>query len=279
MTFVSRHPVDQDVARKQVDALAPKIGFYIDYVETDPSALNNVLRRALTLTRYRSVVDPAAADTETWRDLRTAAEAGTAIFTAATGEGEVEAVVTRPLRFAATGPTSTADAGTWLTAAWLAVIDRDDDLVQRLCAVPLDLLMASGEYDAYMAPWLETVQSFLAHREVTAELFGAAMAGTDPDTVRSTPRRAVLQLVHPPIEMFYHLLRRDDEKFNTSLARALEQHLSYWTSDEELVDDPDGFLALAPLAVAVLARSVGMSVDVESEYLPANFLLGDRPSE
>ncbi|MBE8517541.1 immunity 49 family protein [Amycolatopsis sp. H6(2020)] len=277
MTTVSRHPIDQDVARKQVDALAPKIGFYIDYVETDPSALNNVLRRALTLTRYRSVVDPAAADPETWRDLRTAAEAGTAIFTAATGEGEVEAVVTRPMRFAATGPTSTADAGNWLTAAWLAVVDRNDDLIQRLCAVPLDLLLASGEYDAYMAPWLETVRNFLTRREIPAELFGAAMDGTDPDAVRNTPRRAMLQLIYPPIEMFYHLLRRDDEKFNASLARALEQHRSFWTSDEELVDDPDGFLALAPLAIAVLARSAGMNVDVESEYLPSNFLLGIRP--
>jgi hypothetical protein len=277
MTTVSRHPVDQAVAGKQIAALAPKIGFYIDYVETDPSALNNVLRRALTLLRYRSVVDPAAADPETWRDLRTAAEAGTAIFTAATGEGEVEAVVTRPLRFAATGPTPAADAGTWLTAAWLAVVDRNDDLIQRLCAVPLDLLRASGEYDAYMGPWLETVQNFLAHREVPAELFGAAMDGTDPDAVRITPRRAMLQLVYPPIEMFYYLLRRDDEKFNTSLVRALEQHRSYWTSDEELADDPDGFLALAPLAIAVLARSAGMNVDVESEYLPANFLLGVRP--
>jgi hypothetical protein len=101
------------------------------------------------------------------------------------------------------------------------------------------------------------------------------MDGTDPDTARITPRRAMVQLIHPPIETFYHLLRRDDEKFNASLDRALKQHRSYWTSAEELVNDPDGFLALAPLA---LARSVGMGVDVESEYLPANFLLGNRPA-
>ncbi|MGW5721804.1 immunity 49 family protein [Amycolatopsis sp. NPDC003865] len=277
MTTVSRHPIDQDVARKQVDSLSRKIGFYIDYVETDPSALNNVLRRAMTLTQYRSVVDPAAADPETWRDLRTAAEAGTAIFAAATGEGEVEAVVTRPMRIAATGPTSTADAGTWLTATWLAVVDRNDDLVQRLCSVPLDLPLASGEYDAYMGPWLESVRNFLTRREIPAELFGAVMDGTDPDAVRNTPRRTLLQLVYPPIEMFYYVLRRDQEKFTTSLTRALEQHRSFWTSDEELVDDPAGFLALAPLAVAVLARSAGLEVDVESGYLPTNFLLGDRP--
>lgn len=277
---VDRHTVDRAASAEEIEDLTPQLGAAIDRLEGDRGSLKTVLQQAVMLTQHRSVVDPAAAEHETWRGLRTGAQAATALFAAAAAaDGEIQADVTKPLRLRATGPTLAANAGHWLLGAWLAVIDRDDELIQRLCAIPLDTLRASGaEHDDYMYPWVETVQAFLAHREVTPELFGAVMDGTDPDTARITPRRIMLQFVYPPIEMFYYLLRRDEEKFTAATVRALDQHRQYWTSDEHLAEEPDGFLALAPLAVAVLARSVGMTVDVESGYLPENFLLGIRPS-
>lgn len=280
MPTVPRHPVDRDVVQKQVDVLAPQISFYIDYVEQDPAALKNVLARALVLTQYESVLDPAAAGTQTWEDLRTSAQAATAIFTAAAAdEGEIEAIVAKPSRFKATGPVSYANAGAWLSAAWLAIVNREDELIQRLCSIPDDTLRASGvEHDDYVYPWVQTIRNFLTNQEVTSELFTSVMDGTDPDNAAITPPRVMAQIVYPPVEMFYYLLRRDSEKFTVSLTRALEQHRKYWTSDEDLVDEPDGFIAFAPLAIAVLARSIGMSVDVESEYLPSNFLQGTRPT-
>jgi hypothetical protein len=280
MTTVPRHPVDRGVAQKQVDVLAPKISFYIDYIEQDPAALKNVLGRALVLTQYESVLDPTASEAQTWEDLRTSAQAATAIFTAAAAdEGEIEAVVAKPSRFKATGPVSYANAGAWLSAAWLAIVNREDELIQRLCSIPEETLRASGvEHDAYVYPWVQTVRNFLTNQEITPDLFTTVMDGTDPDAAGITPPRVMAQIVYPPVEMFYFLLRRDSEKFNVSLVRALEQHRKYWTSDEDLVDEPDGFIAFAPLAIAVLARSVGMTVDVESEYLPSNFLQGTRPT-
>jgi hypothetical protein len=280
MTTVPRHPVDRDAAQKQLDVLAPQISFYIDYVEEDPAALKNVLNRALVLTQYESVLDPAAAESQTWEDLRTSAQAAVAIFTAAAvNEGEFDAFVAKPSRIKASGPVSYANTGSWLTAAWLAIVSREDELVERLCSIPEEVLRASGvEHDSYVLPWAQTVRNFLTNQEVSPELFEAVMDGTDPDNAGVTPPRFMAQIVYPPVEMFYYLLRRDSEKFNVSLARALEQHRKYWTSDEDLATEPDGFIALAPLAVAVLAKSVGMSVDVESEYLPSNFLQGTRPS-
>jgi len=227
------------------------------------------------------VLDPAAEDSAVWQDLRLSAQSAAAIFAGAEAPSgqTVEFEVGGPVRFAGTGPRSAASAGAWLRAAWLAVIDRNDDLIQRLCAVSLDTLRASGaEHDAYMYPWLETVQNFLAHREVPADLFTAALDGTDPDNARITPPRVMIQLVYPPIQMFYYVLRRDEEKFNNAFAQALEQHQKYWTANSERIDEPEGFVALAPLAIAVLARSVGLSVTVESEYAPRNFVEGIRPS-
>ncbi|MBN6038311.1 immunity 49 family protein [Amycolatopsis sp. 195334CR] len=262
MTTVPRHPVAPDFAQKQLDALAPQIGFYLDYIEKDAAALKNVLGRALELAQYAAVLDPAAAEA----DLRTAAQAATAIFSAAAGEGEIEAVVAKPVRFQATGPVSYANGGAWLFAVWLAIASHEDELVQRLCAIPEETLRASGaEHDAYLYPWVRTVRNFLTNQEIPPELFSTVMDGTDPDAAVRTPKRAMAQLVYPPVEMFYFLLRRDAEKFGASLVRALEQHRKFWAGD--LADDPDGFIAFAPLAIAELAKSAGMPVEVESEYL------------
>jgi hypothetical protein len=279
MTTVARHDVDVHSAWVLIEKLAPKVAFYFDYIEKDAAALNNVLRRELMLGQYRTVVDPDAADPDTWLDLKLAAQAAAAVFTAAAapkGE-EVEAVIGRPRRFAATGPSEYADAGLWITAAWLAVLQRDDELIQHLAAVPLDLLRASGdEYDSYLLPWVETLQLFLGHQEVPPDLFLAVMDGTDPDSAQYTSPEAMLNVVYPPILMFYYVLRRDTEKFTEAYVSALERHRTFWTG-EGRADDPDGFLALAPLAVAVLARSVGMTFDVQSGYAPANLLAGVAP--
>jgi hypothetical protein len=128
-----------------------------------------------------------------------------------------------------------------------------------------------------MYPWVETLRTFLSHGEVTPELFLPAMDGTDPDTARFTPPDAMMRLVYPPIRMFYYVLRRDSAKFAEAYTDALEQHRAYWTAGGNEVQ-PDGFVAFAPLAVAVLARSAGMTVDVQSGYAPANLLLGIRPA-
>ncbi|MEU7787879.1 immunity 49 family protein [Amycolatopsis sp. NPDC049159] len=279
MTTVPRHPTDESAAWEEIEDLSPQVITFLDRVGKNAAALKNLQQTTLMLTQWRTVVDPVAGQLETWEDLRIAAQAATAVFTAAdTGEGQpVEAVVAKPVRFAATGPTSAANPGAWLNAAWLAVIDRNDDLIQRLCAVSPETLRAAGtEHDAYLDPWVETVRTFLAHREVTPELFGAAMDGTDPDNARVTPPQVMLQLVYPPIKTFYYLLRRDQAQFTSALTDTVRQHRTFWSADG-LADSPDGFLALAPLAIAVLARSVGISVDVDSEYLPRNFVDGIRP--
>ena len=275
MPEVERHAIDGNACRAEADYLTGELAAAIDGLERGRGSLKAVLHHAVELLQHRSVADPTGARIR--QDLRTAAQAATALFAAATGAGEVEATVTRPLRFRATGPASAVNAGHWLTGLRLAVIAREEELVQRLCAVPLDTLRASGvEHDAFLYPWVETLQAFLTGREITPDLFGAVMDGTDPDTARVTPRRAMLQVVYPPIEMFYYLLRRDQQKFTASTVRALEQHRQYWTSQDAA--DPNGFLALEPLAVAVLARRAGMTVDVQSGYLPKSLLLGELTS-
>ncbi|NUR61691.1 MAG: immunity 49 family protein [Catenulispora sp.] len=74
--------------------------------------------------------------------------------------------------------------------------------------------------------------------------------------------------------MFYHLTQGDDAKFNDSLHNALELHRRYWSTDDQ-ANSPYGYIALGPLAIACLARDVGVPSGLESEYLPAILLAGN----
>ena len=107
---------------------------------------------------------------------------------------------------------------------------------------------------------------------VPPEMFVPAIDGTDPDRARHTPADAMHQLVHPPLVMFYHLLRRDAAKFKAAPGEALTSHRTWWTADEARAGDPAGFVAFEPLGIAVLAQEVGLPVTVASEYLPENLL-------
>jgi hypothetical protein len=72
--------------------------------------------------------------------------------------------------------------------------------------------------------------------------------------------------VNPADQDVLLVLRRDADKFGTALEQALVSHRKWWTAADR-ADDPDGFVALEPLGVTILARRVGMPVTVTSEYL------------
>ncbi|MEV5646920.1 immunity 49 family protein [Nocardia sp. NPDC052254] len=271
---------DVDAAWRHIEELSPQVRGLVESVAADSTALPALFEHLLTMLRYRAVVDDAASDPDTWQDLDFAAEAATGIFTLAAAEAGT-VTDTRVGWFdglTATGPTEYATGRTWLTAAWLAVTLRDNAMIGKLVAVPLEVMRdADSAYDAYLYPWVQTLQTFLGHREVTPEMLLAAMDGTDPDLARFTSPELMLWVVHPPMRMFYHLLRRDEEKFAIALSDAVDRHHSYWAT-ADFDSDPAGLLALAPLALVILARSVGMSADIRSPYLPVGLLRGHRVS-
>ena len=270
--MIERHDVDRDHAAKMVEHLSGTLDFWLDNVEEHPETLYNVYSRAISIGQYQCVVDPEGA--REW--FRLAGQALAAMYAGARSPGEpVTAVVQRPLRFTGPGPTTRTNAGLWRSAAWLAVIDRDDDRIRQVCGVDDDTLRAAGvEHDAFMYPWVASVRAFLRREEVTPEMFIPAIDGTDPEQASNTPPDAMLRVVYPPILMFYQVLRRDTDKFNAALEEALLQHRKWWTAAPDRADEPDGFVALEPLGVAVLALTVGMPVTVTSDYLPEPLLRG-----
>ncbi|MGO4649333.1 immunity 49 family protein [Nocardia sp. 2YAB30] len=235
------------------------------------------MRRSLDEAGYRCIDDPTVAWIDTWDSIVRAMQTSSAVFAAAKRmHGGVEFQVDdEVLRIAATGPTMHTDAGTWITALWLALVCRERQRIDMLCATPIDLLRASGaRYDAYIYYWVRALQMVWRGEEGVIDQLLAAMRGTDPEILQVASPELMLQILYPPIEIFYHLTQRDEEKVNDSLATALNLHRSFWGKDEERRNDPNGFIALGPLAVACLARDTGLFVDVESAYLSEHLLLG-----
>lgn len=222
---------------------------------------------------------------ETWEAAVTAMQLGWALF-AVTGasEGSVECRINRKMRtLPAIGRQSSADAGNWLTAFWLAVVCRERERMTQLCEIPLERLRApEGQYDEYVYHWVDTLQTYWLRRPGLVEKLTDAIQASDPSVARVTPRDMLQGLLYPPINLFSHFVRRDEAGFGPALEEALKLHKVYWTLDEDRAADIDGAVALGPLAIACLAYDGEIPIGVESEYLPKHLLqhgwLGEFPT-
>ncbi|MFC8130877.1 immunity 49 family protein [Streptomyces sp. NPDC057302] len=260
-----------------IDQLDESIGF--------ARLIDSYLDTALLLLRARCAVDPQAAALETWESAVNAMQLGSALF-AVTGadEGAVECRINRKVRtLPAIGPMPTAAAGSWLTAFWLAVICRNQRRMTQLCEIPVERMRSpDGQYDEYIYHWVDTLQTYWLRRPGLVEKLTATFQTSDPTVARVAPRDLLDGLLYPPINLFYHFVRRDEEGFSPALVEALELHKTYWTLNEEREADIDGSIALGPLAIACLAYDGGIPIGVESEYLPKHLLqrswLGEFPT-
>jgi hypothetical protein len=257
----------------------------IDRLEESTAVIDSRFNTAVMALRARCVIDPRAAKVETWEATVDAMQLGSALFSVTSAsEGTVECRIHHKMRsLAATGPLSTASAGTWLTAFWLAVICRDQQRMTRLCEVPLDRLRApEGQYDEYIYHWVDTLQTYWLRRPGLVEKLTATFQTSNPSEARIAPRDLLDGQLYPPINLFYHFVRKDEEGFSPALAEALKLHKTYWTLTEERAKDIDGSIALGPLAIACLAYDGGFPIQVESEYLPVHLLqrswLGEFPT-
>ena len=106
-----------DHAAAQVESIEAKLADVAEHIPRSAAVLSTVSSWALVAAQYRTVPDPTASDPDTWDDLRTAADAGTALFDAARHPkgDEVTVHVMGERTTVATGPWSNANAGRWLT--------------------------------------------------------------------------------------------------------------------------------------------------------------------
>ncbi|MFC8721080.1 immunity 49 family protein [Kitasatospora sp. NPDC057198] len=235
---------------------------------------------SLDLAKRRCVEDPRCAKLETWHAWVLPMQIGSALFESATAaSGPVTCRVGTEngevLELPATGPQEYLHPVLWLEAFYLAVICREEERMAELAEVPTQFLRDSGvRIDEYVYDWIDTLKLASAGRPRAWESLLRAIEGTAPERTRAASTEVMLKLLYPPLELFQLFIRREVEAFNDSLATALTWHKEYWTGNEARSTKPEGFVALAPLAVAVLAYDAGMEIEVESQYLPHHLLHG-----
>ncbi|MCP2339962.1 immunity 49 family protein [Actinomadura rupiterrae] len=185
--------------------------------------------------------DPRAETPETWRALRSAASLYCDYVAAnATRSGQAVKV---QVDYLGVGFSFVKDVRTkpnrneWLHA-WHMALLFDHDLLN-----PLVKPAARFKKDGY-------IQALVSYRAGTkADLTGVGSEG----------------------DLLLAIIDRDADVFNAALAGALEAHR------EQASVLPRSLIAWGPLAMAVLARAAGLTVEVASDYLPEGLLLEAGP--
>ncbi|SDM68668.1 immunity 49 family protein [Allokutzneria albata] len=264
--LVDRHEADADVADREGDLLTAQLN---ELIEQDPGQLHVIGPKALQETGYHLINDEQGSWIHTWDSITLAMQAYHGIFERAMTTRETsirlrdDKVLLPP-----TGATQHTNADTWLKAMYLSMICRDRERINDLVRVPEELRRSSGaEHDEAVHEWISVLHGYWYG--------GYSMSKRSLEAVPQDD-----DLLYPTVELFYQISEDDQTGFTDSLARALERHRRYWTRTEERAKEPEGFLALAPLALAGRALESGwLSVTVRSPYLPLTLLNGGRVGE
>ncbi|MGW2572818.1 immunity 49 family protein [Streptomyces sp. NPDC001537] len=278
VTSVPRHQFPLEATRDDMASLTNSTSRVLDRLERSEVSRSRALDATLTVAKALCASDPAAARLETWEAWVTAMQVGSALFAAGTAsDGPVSCMIgvdgkTKDLPI--TGAQPYLHLGAWLTSWYLATICRENERLEQLANVPVSFLRESGAvFDEFLYDWVEALQSFWhGQPEVMWDKVLAAVNGTDPTLPHNAGNEVLLNLLYPPLELFHLYQRHEVERFNAALAKAVTWHKEHWTTDEERAESVDGLVALAPLALACMARDADFPIDVESEYLPKELL-------
>lgn len=284
MVMIERHQISLGDIDRRINHLYGRIDFFKARIERKPRLNVDIMKYSKWIAAYSSVGDPRGALLPIWDATWMAMQAGSAMFRNANNPGrEIEFTIGFDDHYTVvgTGPNSTANAGKWLAAMYFAAICRRHDRMTELCQTSIETLRASGAvYDEYIYTWVAAFQKFWRNDEegVIQSLIDAMNAAEPEDMVHAS-EELLLLLLYPPIELLCIAAQGDAVWFNERLAVALERHKQYWSKTAERRNDVEGFIAWGPLAMACLARDMGLQITVESDYMPVHLLLSERAAE
>ncbi|WP_306366548.1 immunity 49 family protein [Nocardiopsis sp. CC223A] len=257
----------------------------VSWLVDAPSMAGMVLDIIASETRVCLAMDPRAAELLTWEAWTTwmqVAEAPFAMCVLEPGE-TTERIInqkTRTLHHLPPGPE--CDAGTWLTAFFLAVTCRDEKRVASLCQVTPEFLRQASEarggaYDEYIYPWIAAIQDFILSRPPLGDnLYRAMEMSTPANATISTPEN-LDKLVFPQVNTFYRLVQQDTEKFDEAVEQGIRLFHDFYTANEERSQNSDGTVPLRLLGLACMAYDLaqvvpGFDPDLDTPYFPKHIL-------
>ncbi|SFS94252.1 immunity 49 family protein [Saccharopolyspora flava] len=275
MTVINRHSQSIEGTEKRIAALSKNIDRFYDNLGEAPALALNVAQYSLQVTQRQLLLDPAADRFDTYSSLLVAARSGAALFKSAnTSDEHFDCIIRDRVSLNATGPTHKHSPAAWLDALWSATICRARNLVDDLCQTPEETLRAAGQYDEYVYAWIDALKTFFTSGDDLHAKINRSIELTDPAQLGNDAAEIALLRYFPSMKLLFSLASGEAGQFNEDLREAIELHRRFWTANTNRAAHPDGFLALAPTALAAVAHDRGITADIESEYLPRNFVTG-----
>jgi hypothetical protein len=275
MKNIPRHAVDAERVQEGIEGDGEMLAKVVQSAISRAAALSIVLSAARSYAGYLSAGDGKTA--EIIRVLRIGAQAAAAIFALGASDREVEFTLgTQQVKLAATGPTDATHPGNWRTGWWLAHIVRDQAVIDTLAATPLEVLRrSSSRADECQYLFIEALQGFRKLSPAWSSQLQMALDATDPEEVKLSDEDFVLNILMPEMQMLFRLALGEIAPFGDALLFAVERHKKYWSKGKRK-EDPDGYLALGPLALLSIALDTGMPVEIESGYIPRELIESTR---
>lgn len=177
-------------------------------------------------------------------------------------------------------PNWAINASLWLGAIFETLTCRAFDRSRFLAHVPVEVLRSAGESEGSrfmpgVYAEVEAWQAFVLGSPETAGLVERARVLSDPKRASFAADHAEMVTL-PELDVLSRLVAGDGPGFNEALVRALESYREY-TAEELAQGSTEGIVPLGLLALACLAHDgavEGVSLEVESDYLPAGIVHG-----
>ena len=263
--------MDRELAEEGAERYQRMLQRFLQMATERAEAVSSVLETARSHAGYLSAVSAEEAEV-LLRHCGIGAQAGGALFALASGTGEVElALGSNHVKLAATGPTGATHPGLWRIGWWLAHIVNDQAAIGLLTATPIAVLRgSSSRADECQYLFVDALQAFHHRAANWGDKLQAALDATDPENRKFVDEDFVLNILVTEMQMLFYLGLGESKPFGTALELALERHKKYWSKASRR--ESQRFLALGPLALARMALSAGLPIDVQSDYLPRSLL-------
>ncbi|WP_189063748.1 immunity 49 family protein [Deinococcus seoulensis] len=192
------------------------------------------------------------------------------------GEKELEMILHDSVVRPTTGPNSTAHTGTWLQAFYLNLLWRNAVVIDNvLLRDYTSTLQASSTWSppyryAQMAALRAVYEGSPDALQLIHEAWNSVETPWEGEEHEDMLIRT--ELAGSEIAVLTQIHLGDEAGLNRDVAYGLRSHQRYYERTEDLQDDPNGWISLPLLGLCALAKWRGMTITVQSPFLPLDLI-------